>query len=302
MLRAALLVLALMVFNEAAHASDANAAADHQAEVEAWREGRMQRLKAPEGYLNLVGLFWLKEGTSTFGSGEDNTLVFPDSAPEVLGRFELEDGVVTMHVDHPGVTDGVKGISTIVMTDDTDDNPVIVGYKSMAWSVINREGKLGVRLRDFEHPALEELEGFEFFPVASKYRLEARLIPFDEPRVMDVDTVIEGLGYNPTSPGQLEFTIDGETHRLDAYASTSGDRLFFVFGDKTNGYETYPAGRFVYTESPGEDGTTIIDFNQSYSPPCAFNDFSTCPVASPANRLKVRIESGEKYSKKAFWD
>ncbi len=300
MVRAAALVLAFLVFNEAAHAGEAISPEDHLAEVEAWREGRMQRLKAPAGYLNLAGLFWLKEGTSTFGSGEGNTLVFPGVAPDTLGRFELSDGVVTMIADQPGVRSGTDEVTSIVMIDDTGEEPVTVTYKSLAWTVINRVGKVAVRLRDFEHPGLVELKGFEFFPVDARYRLEARLVPFDEPRVMNVDTVIEGLGYNPTSPGRLEFEIDGVAYQLDAYQS--GDRLFFVFGDRTNGYETYPAGRFVYTEAPGEDGMTIIDFNQSYSPPCAFNDFSTCPVASPSNRLKVRIESGEKYSKKAFWD
>ena len=56
------------------------------------------------------------------------------------------------------------------------------------------------------------------------------------------------------------------------------------------------AGRFVYMDDPGVDGgEAILDFNKSYSPPCAFNDFSTCPVASPRNRLAVRIDAGEKF-------
>ena len=83
------------------------------------------------------------------------------------------------------------------------------------------------------------------------------------------------------------------SYELEAYLV--GDSLFFVFGDLTNRGETYGAGRFLYAELPGEDGKTVLDFNKSYSPPCAFNDFSTCPVASPRNRLKVRIEAGEKF-------
>jgi uncharacterized protein (DUF1684 family) len=82
-------------------------------------------------------------------------------------------------------------------------------------------------------------------------------------------------------------------HELEAYKS--GDRLFLVFADQTSGRETYPAGRFVYTSWPDEDGKTILDFNKSYNPPCAFNAFATCPVASPRNRLKTRIEAGEIY-------
>ena len=91
----------------------------------------------------------------------------------------------------------------------------------------------------------------------------------------------------------MEFEIGGETFALEAY--TSGDLLFYVFGDQTNRDATYGAGRFLYSGTPGEDGLTILDFNKSYSPPCAFNDFSTCPVASPRNRLPIRVEAGEKF-------
>ena len=71
--------------------------------------------------------------------------------------------------------------------------------------------------------------------------------------------------------------------------------MFFVFGDQTNRDETYGAGRYLYADMPGENGYFVLDFNKAYSPPCAFNDFSTCPVASPRNRLPIRIEVGEKY-------
>ena len=93
--------------------------------------------------------------------------------------------------------------------------------------------------------------------------------------------------------GKFEFEIDGETYTLEAYAS--GEQLFYVFGDQTNRDATYGAGRFLYSAMPGDDGITVLDFNKSYSPPCAFNDFSTCPVASPRNRLPIRIEAGEKF-------
>lgn len=89
------------------------------------------------------------------------------------------------------------------------------------------------------------------------------------------------------------FDIDGETYELEAYAS--GDSLFFVFGDSTTGRETYPAGRFLYAAVPGDDGKTVLDFNRAYNPPCAFNDFATCPVASPRNRIGARIDAGEKF-------
>ena len=116
--------------------------------------------------------------------------------------------------------------------------------------------------------------------------------------MLSVGTVIEGLGWEPSSPGVVEFQLGGETHTLEAYEVNG--QLFFVFGDGTNGRETYPAGRFLYAAMPDAEGMTWLDFNLSYSPPCAFNDFSTCPVASPRNRLPLRVTAGELYNRAAY--
>ena len=96
----------------------------------------------------------------------------------------------------------------------------------------------------------------------------------------------------------MVFEKDGETFELEGYAS--GEELFFVFGDRSNGRETYPAGRFLYAAMPEDGGQTILDFNHSYSPPCAFNDFSTCPVASPRNRLSTVVAAGELFNRDAY--
>ena len=128
--------------------------------------------------------------------------------------------------------------------------------------------------------------------------MTARLERYAEPRVVSVSTVIDGLPYRPASPGVVVFELGGQSFELEAYES--GDRLFFVFGDLTSGRGTYGAGRFLYADAPGEDGLTVLDFNKAYNPPCAFNDFSTCPVASPRNRVRIRIEAGEQYTDELY--
>ena len=105
--------------------------------------------------------------------------------------------------------------------------------------------------------------------------------------------MIEGLDYKPEAPGKLRFDIGSDTFELEAYAA--GDKLFLVFGDETSGRDTYPAGRFLYTELPDPAGVTTLDFNKAHNPPCAYNEFATCPVASPRNRIPVMIEAGERY-------
>lgn len=268
--------------------------AAYEQEVLEWRKGRLERLTAPSGYLNQVGLFWLETGTHRFGSDPGSDLVLPAAAAPDIGVFDVRADGVHMRVN-AGVdvfSDG-QPVAEILVADDTTEMPVEVTHGSIVWTVIRRDGRFAVRVRDLEHPFVQTFGPLPYFPIDPSLRLPATLERYDEPRIANVQTVIEGLGYHPESPGVMNFDINGQSYALEAYAS--GDRLFFVFGDATNRDDTYGAGRFLYADLPGADGKTVVDFNLAYSPPCAFNDFSTCPVASPRNRLPIRIEAGEKY-------
>ena len=266
----------------------------YEQEVLDWRAGRLERLLAPTGYLNQVGLYWLQDGRYTFGSDPSADVRFPPSAPARIGTFEVADGAVRMVVDDGvDVRQGDAAVSDIRMTSDIEDDSVMVSLGSLAWSVIDREGKLAVRVRDYDHPFLQSFGPLQYYEIDPAYRVKAVLRRYETPQTANVGTVIEGLGYHPVSPGVVVFDLGGETYELEAYES--GDRLFYVFGDTTNRGETYGAGRFLYSEAPDGEGVTELDFNKAYSPPCAFNDFSTCPVASPRNRLPIPVRAGEKY-------
>jgi uncharacterized protein (DUF1684 family) len=282
-------------------AGDDGAQAAYEAEITEWRAGRLERLKSPDGYLNLVGLYWLGAQAARIGSAEDNDIVFPPAAAAHVGTLIPQEAGVRLEVE-PGVdvrSDGVP-VTSILIADDTTDMPVTVTHGSLAWTIIRRDGRFAVRLRDYEHPAIAAFPPIESYPVDRRYRVTGELRAYAEPRIVDVNTTIEGLGYHPRSPGTVAFEIDGQSLELEAYAS--GDSLFFVFGDQTTGRETYPAGRFLYAPLPDQEGRTVLDFNKAYNPPCAFNEFATCPVASPRNRLPVRIEAGEKYDPVAHRD
>lgn len=275
-------------------------AAAHRADVLAWREGRLERLLAPTGYLNQTGLYWLDPGSYRFGTAEDNDVVLSGEGEPYIGSFQVNDSGVTMTA-LSGIQVHYNGepIDSIMIASDLADEPVMITHGSLAWSVVERMGRFAIRLRDFEHPFVAGFGPLKYFEIDPSRRVTATLRRYDEPVMANVATVIEGLGYHPESPGVVEFTLDGEVHQLEAYAS--GEQLFFVFGDLTNRDDTYGAGRFLYAENPGADGQTILDFNQSYSPPCAFNDFSTCPVASPRNRLGIRVEAGELYDERLHY-
>lgn len=271
----------------------------HEADVLAWRDSRRESLLAPTGFLTLAGLFWLDEERTTFGSAPDNDIVFPAPADPHIGTFRLTaDGVLMEPKPGVAVYSEDARVGEMLIADDTTEDPVIVTHASLSWTVIKRDGRYAVRLRDFEHPALASFPALPYFPIDPSWRIEAMLERYERPQTVRAMTVIEGLDWNPESPGVAVFEKDGETHRLEAYISE--EKLFFVFGDRTNGRETYPAGRFLYAAMPGEDGRLVLDFNRAYSPPCAFNDFATCPVASPRNRLPIRVPAGELFNRDAY--
>ncbi len=273
-------------------------AAEHDADVRAWQQERIDALTAPTSYLSIIDLHWLSQGTTTIGSDDGADIRLPADAPASVGVFDFDGETVTLRVTHAaGVTiDDLPVGGAVVMEDDTSEAPVTARVDRYSWTIIERNGRHAVRIRDHEHPILDNFGPLPYYPISEDFRVEGRLKRYEEPKVVRVGTVIEGLGWEPLSPGVVEFTLDGETFSLEAYASTN-DRLFFVFGDRTNRDETYPAGRFLYADDPGDGDVTVLDFNKAYSPPCAFNDFSTCPVATPRNRLPIAIPAGERYDK-----
>lgn len=271
----------------------------YEQSIRQWHEERIGRLTDENGYLNLAGLHWLSEGSSRFGAAADNDIVLPaDKAEPYVGTLNVAEGRVLMTIEEGVLAHhGGQPVTKLWLSTDQDEQqePSVITHRTLAWFAIEREGKIGLRVRDFEHPALTEFSGIQTFPIDPGWRTLATLRPHDEPRQMNIPTVIEGLDYAPVSPGILEFELEGRSYTVEPAAS--GDRLFIIFADSTTGRETYGAGRFLYTAAPDERGETIIDFNMAYNPPCAFNDFSTCPIAPPQNRLPIAINAGEKYDR-----
>lgn len=274
--------------------------AAYEAEVLEWRAGRLERLLDPNGYLTQVGLQWLDEGTYSIGSDPGNDIVIPATAAARIGELRVAtDGVLLVVEEGVEVLHDGEPVSEIFMAVDTSENPVTVTHRSLAWGIIERDGPIAVRIRDYEHPFVDTFGPLPYYDIDPAYRVAAELQSYAEPRTVAVDTVIEGFQQFPVAPGIVTFELNGQDYELEP--TISGEKLFFVFGDDTNRDATYAAGRFLYADAPGEDGRLVLDFNNSYSPPCAFNDFSTCPVASPRNRLPTRIEAGEKFDPDLYY-
>ena len=272
----------------------------HRREVLTWRRWRENRLRDPDSWFTLVGLFWLDEGENPFGTGEANGVRLPEgSGPARMGRFVRSGEAVRVEVD-PGIPLLHEGaaFAEMALSSDADGEPTILRLGSLNLHLIARSGRVAVRVRDDDSRALQQFAGLDWYPVDPACVREARFQPFPSPRTMSVPNFI-GEPLDRESPGFVSFDIDGEAHRLDAFAGSKG-RLFLVFGDATNGHDTYAGGRFLYTEPPA-GGRVVLDFNKAYNPPCVFTPHAACPLPPTQNRLRVAIEAGEKMYPGETW-
>jgi uncharacterized protein (DUF1684 family) len=199
-----------------------------------------------------------------------------------------------MHVD-PAVTVTRAGrpVTTADLHSDADHDSALVQLGSLRWFAIQRRDLVGVRLKDTANATIGEFQGVESFPVDIGWLIPARFDRYDPPRVIEVPTVLGTVSEQP-SPGAVVFRVDGRRYRLDVTGQPDADRFFVTFGDLTNGKETYGGGRFLTVDAPDARGRMLIDFNRAYNPPCVFTAYATCPLPTPDNRLRVRIEAGEK--------
>lgn len=263
--------------------------------IEQWREERVERLTRPTGWLSLAGLFWLQPGANRFGADSSNQIVFPkDKIAPFAGEFILAENQIKIKV-RPGVkiTTNGQAVSEMVLLTDADSAATILEAGVLSWFIIKRGEKFGVRLRDRENPVLAEFKGIDSYEIDPDWRIQARLAPYDPPKTVSIPTVLGTIVEEPC-PGALVFELKGKTLQLDPIGEPGADYYFLIFGDETNGDETYGAGRFLYVDKPDSNGIVWLDFNKAYNPPCAFTEFATCPLPPAQNRLSVKITVGEK--------
>lgn len=264
-----------------------------EADQRVWREQRDRELRAEDGWLSVAGLFWLKQGSNSFGTGKSMDIVLPaGSAPENIGTLELGDGVVTLKVTED-VTVNIppKTIKSLEMRFDGNSPPPSFLVGSLRLSVIKRGERYGLRVKDKNSQALREFKGLEWFPARESYRVVATFTPYAEPKEMMIMNVL-GDELKMKVPGLLTFELNGRTHQLRPVVEND-EKLFIIFRDRTAGKTTYGAGRYLYADLP-KDGKVVLDFNRAENPPCAFTLYATCPLPPRQNFLPIEILAGER--------
>lgn len=170
----------------------------------------------------------------------------------------------------------------------------------------------GYRLWDANSEAIRRFQGIELFDFDPSWVLEGVFRPFPTNQRIAFEHVRDnGATRDLSIPGEVEVVVLGDTYQLQVF-DDGGGRLLLVFGDATNGADTYPSGRFLLIDGPsstvaataegaGEAAVTaegaaavVLDFNRSVIPPCGFSEHFNCPLPSTKNRLRVAVRAGEK--------
>jgi uncharacterized protein len=266
-----------------------------------WRAERATSLQAPEGWLSLIALGWLKEGNNSFGTAGDSRVQITAAAPAHIAVVRLEKGALRLLPPAEGfpkdlLGDGQPAKEQTLLADDAE-KPSKLTIGTLTVIVIRRDDQFALRVKDLQAPTRLGFHGLRWYAPSATYRIHARWIPYNPPKVLDIPTVLGTTTHMP-APGAVEFTLDGKVVRLEpVLEDPKSTDLFFILRDATSKTATYGSGRFLYSELPdhgvSQPGEVWLDFNRLVNPPCAFTAYATCPLPPTQNRLTVPIPAGE---------
>lgn len=269
-----------------------------------WRAARARQLSAPDGWLTLVGLEWLKPGPNAVGLAADNPIHLKGHAPEHLGVIDVQNNAQgsQLRLLAPAggfpphlLVDGQPAKAGPLQSDDA--TPSVISTENLTLVVLHRGDRFALRIKDAQSPTRTGFRGLHWYPAEAKYRVTAKWIPFTPPHTEKIPTVI-GTTLDMPAPGLAEFTLDGKTIQIEPVLEDPGAKeLFFILRDATSHTTTYQAARFLYAAFPDhgldQPGSMVLDFNRLQNPPCAYTPYATCPLPPYINRLAISIPAGE---------
>jgi len=244
------------------------------------------------GYLSMVGLYWLKEGSQSIGSSIKNDIIFPEGMPADLGTISLNRDDVTADIANKSKVkvNGKSYSGELEVIPDAVGDPSMFNWESSFWYVIKRGDQYGIRLKDTLSESRLTFQTMPQYPPQKEWIIEGTFQPVENQTVEITNKV--GITYESELQGTVSFEMNGSEHEL--LATKSGDRLFIVFADATNGTDTYGGGRFLFVDRPAVGNKVTLDFNKVENPICALSDFATCPLPRPENYLDFAVNAGEK--------
>jgi uncharacterized protein len=260
--------------------------AEYQRQYQTW-VGEQQDVARESSII--VGIWPLLEGETAFGSDRSLPIVLPASAPARAGMFRRTGEKLTVSPAAGVDLLGDDGQPIAVAS----EVPYEMALGTLRLSVIPMpDGRQFVSASDHSHPLLKDFPKVQTYPVDRRWRVSARFDAFPEPETMLIDDVRGGRMEFP-AVGRLTFRIDGQEQQLTAFHFPDGPDFFVLFKDATNASTTY-GFRMIGAPVVHNSEWTVIDFNVARNPPCAYSQYTTCPLPPPENKLAVAIEAGEK--------
>jgi uncharacterized protein (DUF1684 family) len=262
-------------------------AVQYQKEYEQWRAGQQETAVYAS---KLLGIWPLENGDTPFGGDPTLPIVLHATAvPPRAGVFRRAGEAITV-IPASGVdiraADGtrVSGPSKV-------ESELALGSVRLAVYAME-DGRQFVDASDEEHPILNGLPMVQTYPVDARWRVSARFDAFDAPRPVQVGDV-RGGSSTQMAAGRLTFRIDGQEQQLTVFKDYEGKQFYAMFKDETNSTTTYGSS-LMHAPVVASGQFTVIDFNVAGNPPCAYSQYTTCPLPPRENRLAVAIEAGEK--------
>ncbi|MEY9877371.1 uncharacterized protein (DUF1684 family) [Streptacidiphilus sp. MAP12-33] len=245
-----------------------------------WIDQRVITVRAPHGPLSLTGTHWLRD----LGPG----------VPGVPGRWELDESgscVALTATRHDGLAVDDEPLDrTVRLCPDTAERPSRITHGGRRLSLILRDGEYAVRVFDPAAPARASFAGIAAHPFTEDWALAARFSPYEAEQTVAVPNA-DGRDRGLALAGEVAFTAPDGTARTLAVSRGVTGALSAVFGDAEERNYRF---RFVELPAPAADGTTVLDFNRAFLPPCAFADHFLCPFPPPGNRLPLSVHAGER--------
>ena len=272
--------------------------AQFHAEQQTWRAGREGLLRdSAHSFTHWVELHPLAEGGTPLGTDSALAVVLPSHAAVGLAGVVIRAGREILFEpagDRVRLHDGRVATGPVALHSDSLRTPTCLRFGPVHVWVHDELGRLFIRVADEAAPALAGFRMPEPYPLDARWRVAARMEQFREPRVRQLLDVTGEL-QEWLAPGYLLFRFEGGPHRLLAYQEPGDSTtLRLMFRDPTNAEESYGAGRYLSVPVPDSLGWTVVDFNRSRNPPCAFTPASVCALPPRENRLPFAVSAGER--------
>lgn len=285
-------ILPLIFLSNSSFSSYAQVVHLGSAGFEPWKKDRFEEITTENGWLNLSGLFWLEENKTMLNEAGNNLSLESNPNEKNLGSFIMKSDSVWF-IPNPETKSKFNLPSKVLQFPEEHYGDLALKVGQWKWSIIERGGLYGVRVRNLKHPAVEQFDGIPVYDYNPEWNFEAKFIPkFNESITI---TNVLGQEYDWNVMGHILFNFNGVDYELLALEEEG--KLWVIFSDETNLADTYPTGRYMYVGFPDRTGKLALDFNYAYNPPCAFTSFATCPIPPKDNRLDFAIPAGEKMPK-----